>query len=72
MASCPVGKYAGVAPGRTLVGLSAGDLSLLYVLEGFDYLLADGGSLGVRVVNCSFSANTVLMSTIPSISPRKC
>ena len=53
------GKYAGVAPGARVVGLSAGDLSLLYVLEGFDYLLANGSGLGVRVVNCSFSANTV-------------
>lgn len=53
------GKFKGVAPGAKLVGLSAGDLSLLYVLEGFDYLLANGNDLGVRVVNCSFSANTV-------------
>lgn len=53
------GKFSGVAPGAKLVGLSAGDLSLLYVLEGFDYLLANGQDLGVRVVNCSFSANTV-------------
>jgi serine protease AprX len=53
------GKYAGVAPGARLVGLSAGDLSLLYLLEGFDYLLTRGDELGVRVVNCSFSANTV-------------
>jgi serine protease AprX len=53
------GKYSGVAPGTRLVGLSAGDLTLLYVLEGFDYLLANGNSLNVRVVNCSFSANTV-------------
>ncbi len=53
------GKYQGVAPGARLVGLSAGDLTLLYVLEGFDYLLTRGGDLGVRVVNCSFSANTV-------------
>ena len=53
------GKYTGVAPGARLVGLSAGDLSLLYVLEGFDYLLTRGNDFGVRVVNCSFSANTV-------------
>jgi serine protease AprX len=53
------GKFSGVAPGAKLVGLSAGDLSLLYVLEGFDYLLANSKDLGVRVVNCSFSANTV-------------
>jgi len=57
--SLSAGKYTGVAPGARVVGLSAGDLSLLYVLEGFDYLLANGSSLGVRVVNCSFSANTV-------------
>jgi serine protease AprX len=53
------GKYAGVAPGANLIGLSAGDLSLLYVLEGFDYLLTHSSELGVRVLNCSFSANTV-------------
>src|SRR6266851_1859066 len=57
--SLSAGKYTGVAPGAQVVGLSAGDLSLFYVLEGFDYLLANGSSLGVRVVNCSFSANTV-------------
>ncbi len=53
------GKYSGVAPGARLLGLSAGDLTLLYVLEGFDYLLTRGGEQGVRAVNCSFSANTV-------------
>lgn len=53
------GKYSGVAPGTKLVGLSAGDLTLLYVLEGLDYLVANGSDLNVRVVNCSFSANTV-------------
>ncbi|HEX8354158.1 MAG TPA: S8 family serine peptidase [Pyrinomonadaceae bacterium] len=52
------GAYAGVAPGAKLVGLSAGDLNLFNVLAGFDYLLAHP-ELGVRVVNCSFSANTV-------------
>lgn len=51
-------KFSGVAPGANLVGLNAGDLSLLYVLDGFDYLLANP-DLNVRVVNCSFSANTV-------------
>ncbi len=53
------GKYAGVAPGANVLGLSAGDASLLFVLSGFDYLLTNGSSFGVRVVNCSFSANTV-------------
>ena len=53
------GKYVGVAPGANVLGLSAGDASLLFVLSGFDYLLANGSSFGVRVANCSFSANTV-------------
>ncbi|MDQ5846432.1 MAG: S8 family serine peptidase, partial [Acidobacteriota bacterium] len=49
------GKFSGVAPNARLVGLSAGDLTLVYVLEGFDYLLSNANTLGVRVVNCSFS-----------------
>src|SRR5437870_94369 len=52
-------KYAGVAPYANILGMSAGDASLLFVLSGFDYLLANGPSFNVRVVNCSFSANTV-------------
>jgi serine protease AprX len=59
------GKYSGVAPGARLVGLSAGDLTLFYVLEGFDYLLSNGNDLGVRVVNCSFSANSVFDANDP-------
>jgi serine protease AprX len=53
------GKYAGVAPNANILGLSAGDASLLFILSGFDYLLANAPSFNVRVVNCSFSANTV-------------
>ena len=53
------GKYAGVAPNANIVGLSAGDASLFFVLSGLDYLLGNAASLNVRVVNCSFSANTV-------------
>ncbi|MBV9959067.1 MAG: S8 family serine peptidase, partial [Acidobacteria bacterium] len=52
------GKYSGIAPGARIVGLSAGDFNLTYVLAGFDYLLANGATLNTRVVNCSFSANT--------------
>jgi serine protease AprX len=59
------GKFSGVAPGAQIVGLSAGDLTLLYVLEGFDYLLANGRDLGVRVVNCSFSTNSVFDANDP-------
>lgn len=53
------GRFAGVAPEARLIGLSAGDLSLVYILNGLDYLLANRAELGVRVVNCSFSANAV-------------
>ena len=53
------GRFAGVAPGARLLGLSAGDLNLMFVLSGFDYLLEKSAQYNVRVVNCSFSANTV-------------
>jgi serine protease AprX len=59
------GRFKGVAPNADLLGLSAGDLTLLYVLEGFDYLLTNGQDQGVRVVNCSFSANTVFDTNDP-------
>jgi len=53
------GKYIGVAPGAKILGLSAGDLNLSYILAGFDYLLERGANYNVRVVNCSFSSKTV-------------
>ncbi len=59
------GKYSGVAPDARLVGLGAGDLTLLNILSGFDYLLANGRDLGVKVVNCSFSANTLYDANDP-------
>jgi len=59
------GKYAGVAPDARLIGLSAGDLTLVYVLNGLDYLLANRAALDVRVLNCSFSANTVYDTNDP-------
>ena len=59
------GKYNGVAPGAKILGLSAGDLNLSHVLSGFDYILERGANYNVRVVNCSFSANTVFDSNDP-------
>lgn len=53
------GRHVGVAPQARILGLSAGDLTLLNVLAGFDYLLAHGAESNVRVLNCSFSSNTV-------------
>jgi serine protease AprX len=59
------GKYNGIAPGARLVGLSAGDLTLSFVLGGFDYLLSRGAPLKVRVLNCSFSSNTIFDANDP-------
>jgi serine protease AprX len=53
------GRFNGVAPGARLLGLSVGDVNLTNVLAGFDYLLDRGPAYNVKVVNCSFSANTV-------------
>ena len=53
------GRYAGLAPGARLLGLSAGDVDLTNVLSGLDYLLGNAARYNVKVVNCSFSANTV-------------
>ncbi|HLM56483.1 MAG TPA: S8 family serine peptidase [Pyrinomonadaceae bacterium] len=52
------GKYRGYAPKARLLGLSAGDASLFNVLSGFDYILSNP-ALNIRVVNCSFSADTL-------------
>lgn len=59
------GRFGGVAPGARLLGLSAGDVNLIQILSGFDYLLDRGPQYGVRVVNCSFSANTVFDENDP-------
>jgi serine protease AprX len=48
------GAYQGVAPGASILALSAGDLFIINVLEGFDYLLDNRVRYGVRVVNCSW------------------
>lgn len=52
-------KYDGVAPGAKIMGLSAGDLNLSFVLSGLDYILLKGQQHNVRVVNCSFSTDAV-------------
>lgn len=53
------GRYKGVAPSARILGLSAGDFSLFHVLAGFDYLLERGNLYNVRVVNCSFSSDSI-------------
>src|SRR2546428_2950923 len=48
------GTYRGVAPGASILGLSAGCLFLLHVPDGLDYVLQNAARYGVRVVNCSW------------------
>jgi serine protease AprX len=48
------GALRGVAPGASILGLSAGDLFITNVLEGFDYLLDNAARFKVRIVNCSW------------------
>lgn len=63
--SASAGRYAGVAPGAKLLGLSAGDINLMSVLSGFDYLLEKAFLYNVRVLNCSFSAAAVYSEDDP-------
>jgi len=48
------GLYAGVAPGASVLGLSAGDVFIVNMLEGFDYVLDHAQAMNIRVVNCSW------------------
>ena len=54
------GKYKGVAPGATLIGVGAGDaISILYALEGFDYLMKPDirETYNVRVISNSWGTS---------------
>jgi serine protease AprX len=52
------GRYAGVAPGASLVGYGSGAaLFVLDALGGFDYANANAERLGIRVVTNSFGNN---------------
>jgi len=51
------GTYKGVAPSASILSLSAGDVFILKVLEGFDYLLDNRARYGVRIVNCSWGTS---------------
>jgi len=50
------GLYRGIAPGASILALSAGDFYIINVLEGFDYILDNAARFGVRVVNCSWGS----------------
>lgn len=51
------GRYRGIAPGAKILGLSAGDIFIVNMLEGFDYILDHASQYGVRVVNCSWGTD---------------
>ena len=49
------GYYRGVAPDSKLIGIGAGDvISILYALEGFDYVLANRAKYNIRIVSNSW------------------
>ena len=54
------GKYRGVAPDASLIGVGAGDaISILYALQGFDFLLKPGirETHNVRVISNSWGTS---------------
>ncbi len=59
------GYYGGMAPGAKLLGISAGDASLFYVLSAMDYVLSNRVNQNIRVVNCSFGTNGVFDANDP-------
>jgi serine protease AprX len=59
------GYYGGLATGARLLGVSAGDASLFYVLSGIDYILSHRVDGNIRVVNCSFGISGLFDSHDP-------
>jgi serine protease AprX len=52
------GKYRGVAPGATLVGLGAGETLFVFsALEGFDWILRNRTRYAIRVVSNSWGTS---------------
>jgi serine protease AprX len=49
------GYFTGVAPGASLIGIGAGDgLSILFALQGFDYVLANQDTYNIKVISNSW------------------
>lgn len=50
---------AGIAPGASLVGISAGEgISILHALRGFDYALANRAKYGIDIITNSWGSST--------------
>lgn len=65
------GKYQGVAPGATLVGVGAGDvITILYGLQGFDFLLAPDvrEAHNIRVISNSWGTSGSRFAPLDPIS----
>jgi serine protease AprX len=49
------GYYKGVAPGSSIIGIGAGDaISILFALQGFDYVLANQAKYNIKVISNSW------------------
>src|SRR5205085_4665584 len=59
------GYYGGMAPGAKVLGLSAGDANLFFVLSAMDYVLSHRFDQNIRVVNCSFGVSGVFDANDP-------
>lgn len=59
------GYFGGMAPGAKLLGISAGDASLFFVLSAMDYVLSHRVDQNIRVVNCSFGISGVFDANDP-------
>src|SRR2546422_10471607 len=52
------GYYTGVAPGANLIGIGAGDvLFIIWILAGYDYILAHQQQYNIQVVNNSWGTS---------------
>jgi len=52
------GRYTGVAPGASLVGIGAGDgLHILWALQGFDYAIANRDTYNIKVISNSWGSS---------------
>jgi len=52
------GKYAGVAPGANIVGVSAGEtIVIFWALAGFDWIIDNAAKYNIKVVNNSWGTS---------------
>ncbi len=52
------GRYTGVAPGASLIGIGTGDgLHILYALQGFDYAIANQEKYNIQVISNSWGTS---------------